>query len=77
MGPRDAALRSGQRAEKLWREMETKNMGIRGSQGKGSGKGRRTGLLCRTGEGKNTSGWGGLRVSRETTLKIDRYLLWH
>ena len=62
----------------LRREMEMNNTGIRGSQGKGYGKGRSTGLLCRrTGEGKDTLGWGILRGNREVMLIIGQYLLWH
>lgn len=38
------------------------NMGVKGSQGKGHGKGRSTGLLCKRMEDrKNTLGWGILR----------------
>lgn len=45
------------RVEMPQKEMEKSNTGIRGSQGKGYGKARSTGLLCRMGEGKDTLAW--------------------
>lgn len=76
MGDIDAAVWGRERAEMLWKEIEMNSTGVTGSQWKAYRKETITGLLCRTGEGKDISG-PFLRGTMEVMLIIGQYLLWH